>query len=179
MKKKHRSDFKRIAVIGNAGAGKSNFSLRLHQILQLPLYHLDQYFWKPGWKEPDRSEFEKIHKQLCDTDTWIIDGMGLRFLSYRARRADVVIFLDVPRHTCFFRVFRRALTNFGKVYFSSAKGCQERGPDCKFLRYIWSFNKKRVPHIYDAMCSHADTTEFIVIKNDRELQELIERFKSK
>lgn len=69
----------KIAIIGNAGSGKSTLALSLHKTLHIPLFHLDQYFWKPGWIEPDRAEFEKIHNALCDKPEWIIEGMAIRF----------------------------------------------------------------------------------------------------
>ena len=43
----------KIAIIGNAGSGKSTLGLQLHKKLGLSLYHFDQYFWKPGWVEPE------------------------------------------------------------------------------------------------------------------------------
>ena len=61
----------KIAIIGNAGSGKSTLALKVSRITGIPLYHLDQYFWKPGWQGPDRDEFEKIHNQLCDRNSWI------------------------------------------------------------------------------------------------------------
>jgi adenylate kinase family enzyme len=67
--------FRRIAIIGNAGSGKSTLAQQLHAQYKLPLYHLDQYFWKPGWVRPDMDEYKKIHDALCDQEEWIIDGI--------------------------------------------------------------------------------------------------------
>ena len=36
----------RIIIIGPGGAGKSEMSRKLRDILNLPLYHLDSIFWK-------------------------------------------------------------------------------------------------------------------------------------
>lgn len=62
----------KIAIIGSPGSGKSTLALKLHKILHIPLFHIDQYFWKPDWQTPDRQEFRKIHDQLCDAPEWII-----------------------------------------------------------------------------------------------------------
>ena len=43
----------KIAIIGNAGSGKSTLGFELHKKLDLPLYHLDQYYWKPNWQRVD------------------------------------------------------------------------------------------------------------------------------
>ena len=45
----------KIAIIGNPGSGKSTLASKLHHILGIPIYHLDQYFWKPGWQRPTTS----------------------------------------------------------------------------------------------------------------------------
>jgi hypothetical protein len=40
----------RIMLIGSGGAGKSTFARELAQLTHLPIVHLDQIFWKPGWE---------------------------------------------------------------------------------------------------------------------------------
>ncbi len=165
----------KIAIIGNPGSGKSNLGLRLHKLLNIPLYHLDQYQWKPGWQKIDSGEFEKIHNQLCDKSEWIIEGCATRFFEYRIKQADVVIFLDMPRFLCLYRVFKRAFTHFGYEYFSSAKGCPERYPDISFLRYIWNFSRKQRPIIKELMDTYGNQKQIFVVKNETELQSLIER----
>lgn len=167
---------KKIAIIGNAGAGKSTLAIKLQNKLNLPLYHLDQYFWKPGWQEPDRNEFEKIHHKLCDQPSWIIEGMAIRFFEYRARQADIIIFLDVPTYKCFYRVFKRTIFNFGKVLKTSAPGCPERGPDLKFLKFIWNFNTIRKPLIESLLQKYQNQKQIYVVKNKKELQTLIKNF---
>jgi adenylate kinase family enzyme len=163
----------KIAIIGNPGSGKSTLSLKLHKMLEIPLYHLDQYFWKPDWQEPDRNEFEKIHNKLCDQESWIIEGVATRFFEYRIQKADVVIFLDTPTYLCLYRIFKRAFTHYGKVYFSSAQGCPERGPDFKFLQFIWHFNRAKKPHIEALMQKYANQKKMFIIKNVAELHEFL------
>ena len=160
----------KIAIIGNAGSGKSNFALQLHKKLGLPLYHLDQYFWKPGWVEPERAEFHVIHNQLCDKESWIIEGIATGCFEYRAQKADILIFIDMPTWLCFYRIFKRLITNFGKEYFSSAKGCPERGPSWKFLKFVWNFNKDRKPTILSILDQYRFKKPLYIIKNQKELE---------
>lgn len=167
----------KIAIIGNAGSGKSNIALTLHKLLHLPLYHLDQYFWKPGWVEPDPAAFEKIHHELCDTNEWIIEGIATRLFGHRIEKADIVIFLDIPTYRCLYRIFKRMFTHFGTVYFSSAQGCPERGPSLKFLTFVWNFNRERKPIIQDLLHKYKDRKTIFVVKNNAELHKLIETFK--
>ena len=163
----------KIAVIGCPGSGKSTLALQLHKILNIPLFHLDQYFWQPGWQRPDRDEFVKIHNALCDGASWITDGMATRYLGYRAERADIIIFLDVPWYICLFRIFKRAFLNFGKVFFSSAPGCPERFPDREFLTYVWNFNKEYRPRIDDILEKYEGQKKIFIIKTNAELKNFI------
>lgn len=169
----------KIAIIGNCGSGKSPLGLALHTLLEVPLYHLDQYFWNPGWQEPDRAEFEKIHNTLCDQSAWIIEGMAIRFFEYRIQRADVVIFIDVPTYVCLYRVGKRAYTHCGKVYFSSAKYCPERYPDLTFLKFIGNFNRRKKPAIMELLNKYCDQKRIFIVKNKVEINELIKKFESK
>jgi len=66
----------RVAVIGNAGGGKSTLCARLGKALQLPVYPIDKIQWKPGWVAASREEFNRQHDELLALDRWIIDGWG-------------------------------------------------------------------------------------------------------
>ncbi len=89
--------YKRIAIVDCAGSGKITLALKLKKELNLPLYHLDEYYWLPGWQRVDFDLFSEAHDKLCDTDTWIIEGSYVRTFFYRALKADLIIYLDVPR----------------------------------------------------------------------------------
>jgi adenylate kinase family enzyme len=41
-------------------------------------------------------------------DSWILDGNYSRTLTERLRARDTIIFLEVPRLTCLWRVLRRS-----------------------------------------------------------------------
>ena len=171
----------KIAIIGNAGTGKTTLAIELHKKTGFPLYHLDHYFWKPGWVEPDRAEFEKIHNALCDKEYglpadcvrrsssakvealcegWIIEGMAIRFAEYRFAKADVIIFLDIPRYCCFWRIFKRTYKNWGKEH--CAPGCPERGPTLKFLRFVWNFNYGHRDKILQLLEKYADAKKVYI-----------------
>ena len=49
---------KRVIVIGCGGAGKSTFSKNLSNKLDIPVYHLDKFFWNKGWVSTPKDEFD-------------------------------------------------------------------------------------------------------------------------
>ena len=164
----------KIVIIGNAGSGKSTFAQHVQKISDLPLYHLDQYFWQPGWKEPDRAVFEKIHNELCDQDAWIIEGMATRFLAYRIAQADVVVFLDTPTRICLYRVLKRAYTYWGKQHFAAAKDCPERLPNYTFLTFIMQFNRQRRPIIMQLLEQYKTSKIIYVAKHAYDQQKILQ-----
>ena len=55
---------RRILVVGCCGAGKTTLSRELGEILRIPVYHLDRYFWKPGWVEDSKENFDAALAKL-------------------------------------------------------------------------------------------------------------------
>ena len=170
---------KKIAIIGNAGSGKSVLSKKLQPIFKLPVYHLDQYFWKPGWIEPDPQEYKQIHDAICNKEEWIIDGMNLRLLDYRASQADMIIFLNLPRAICFWRIFKRTYHYYGTVTPSSAPECNERVNRAyfKFLKWVWNFKNRYPNKINEILKQYSSTKKIYILKSQKEIDQFIEKIK--
>ena len=66
----------KVLVIGCCGAGKSTFSKKLESILKLGIIHLDQYYHKPNWEEPEKVEWERTVYKLS-TKTILDNGWKL------------------------------------------------------------------------------------------------------
>ena len=41
--------YNKIIIIGSGGSGKSTFAKKLGAVIGLPVIHLDNEFWQPGW----------------------------------------------------------------------------------------------------------------------------------
>lgn len=166
----------RVAILGSPGAGKTTIADFVCEKLNLSLYHLDQYSWLPGWQPVDYRECGRTHNALCDKDEWIIEGMGTRFLEYRITRADTIIFLDIPLWRCLYRVFKRAIMCYGTVPRSNTPGCPQRMPSLDLLAYIWRFHREFKPQIIGLLEKYKDEKQIFVIKNDKDIEELIKMF---
>lgn len=137
---------KRVTVIGAPGTGKSALSLRLGEVTGLPVVHLDQHFWNPGWVGTPRDECRRIHAGLLAPDQWIVDGGYSNTLDDRVAVADTVIFLDLPCPVYLWRIVKRTLTTLGHVRPDLAPGCPERfDPD--FVAYTWRFKHAQRPGV--------------------------------
>ncbi|MEQ1665953.1 MAG: AAA family ATPase, partial [Bdellovibrionales bacterium] len=99
---------KKINVVGTSGSGKSTFSKRLSQILNISYVEMDKVFWGPNWYWPtDEDFFGKLQNELRQ-DSWILDGNYTRTIPIKWEKVDTVIWLDYPFLTTLFRSIRRA-----------------------------------------------------------------------
>ena len=127
---------KKIIVAGvSAGAGKSTFAAKLAVKLDMPVYHLDSYYWKPGWVEADREEFIASQQTIVKEDQWIIEGNYMSTFDIRMAEADTFIYLELPLRICLYRVLKRWLTNIGNTRPDMAEDCPEK-MDLAFLKFI-------------------------------------------
>lgn len=126
--------------MGPPGSGKSTLARELGKRHGLPVFHLDQTFWQPGWTETPADHFRAEVERLAKLPTWVIDGNYTGTIAPRFARADAVIFLDVPSWVSVVRLLRRTVAGYGRVRADAAPGCAERF-DLAFLRFAWSWNR--------------------------------------
>ncbi|MGA5562887.1 hypothetical protein ACPCUV_17150 [Streptomyces platensis] len=100
---------RRIVVLGSPGSGKSTFSHALAAGTGLPLIHLDDAYWRPGWRRPSTPEWERTVERLTAGPCWIIDGNFAGTVRQRVERADAVILLDRHPWLCAAALIRRSL----------------------------------------------------------------------
>jgi adenylate kinase family enzyme len=162
----------RIAIIGSSGSGKSTLALQLHSILQLPVFHLDQYYWQPGWVAKPFEQFAHIHHQLCKQQFWIIEGIYTRTFAERIHAADAIIFLDFSRTLCIWRLLKRLYCYYNKPTPWSAVECLERF-NVQFLRYVWNFNAHYKSEILKLLSLYAGSKEIYIFTNQKQLKNFI------
>jgi adenylate kinase family enzyme len=158
---------KRIAIIGLPGSGKSSFATKLGKILDIPVHHLDKEMFKGGVKR-DRDEFLSMKRVLVQEDSWIIEGCSLSTLEMRFARADTVIYMDLPRLLCLWRVCKRVFT-FDE--YLAETGCLQ-GVNWTLIKYIWNFDKDKRPAIEELRKRYPDV-KFIVFHDVHDAERYI------
>ncbi len=165
----------RIIIIGCGGAGKSTLARKLGEVLDLPVLHLDKLFWKPGWVEMEREEFDALLQVELQKEKWIMDGNFNRTMPERIKRCDTIIYLDFSRFACLMGVLKRVITTYGKVRPDMGEDCPER-IDLEFLKWVWNFNKNKRESYYKLL-NEAENVETIVLKNRRAVKLFLKSLK--
>lgn len=140
----------RILVIGCGGSGKSTLSRQLGARLGLPVLHLDAFYWRRGWVESGSEDWARQVAELISREAWVMDGNFASSLPERLAACDSVVFLDMPRWRCLWRVFWRVLRHHGEVRPDMAEGCPEQ-LDWTFVRWVWNFPRDVRPRLLELL----------------------------
>lgn len=166
----------RIVILGNCGGGKSTLATQLGAVLDLPVYHLDQIFWKPGWVESERDEFDARVLEVTATERWIIDGNYTRTLQARIDRADLIIYINISRSLAVYRVVRRSVRHWGRTRPDMGDDCPDH-IDPAFLGFVWNYPKRRgFEHRRMVEEARAVGERVVVLKAGQEVREFVKTF---
>lgn len=136
------SKMERILVIGSGGSGKTTVAYKLADSLRLPLIHLDAHHWRPGWIPTPRDQWRRVVAELVSQPRWVMDGNYGGTLEMRLASCDSVVFLDLPRRVCLWRILKRRLRYRGRTRPDVAPGCPER-LTWGFVKWVWTYRKRR------------------------------------
>lgn len=163
---------RRILIIGPGGAGKSTLARRLGARLGLEVFHLDKFYWRPGWVEPARDEWLEILAALAARDSWIMDGNYSGSLDLRLARCDTVVLLDLPRPLCLWRIVRRRLAYRAATRPDMAEGCPERLTP-EFVRWVWGYPRRSRPKVLARLAAAGAGKRIIRLRSRREVERFL------
>jgi adenylate kinase family enzyme len=167
---------KRIIIVGSGGSGKSTLAHQLGELLHLNVIHLDALFWKPGWVRVSNDEQQRILADAIERDEWIIDGDHVRTQGYRFAAADTIIFLNFPRTTCLWRVFKRRLQYRGTNRLGLARGCPKR-LNWTLLKWVWRYPVDVRPQVVSNIQKHSHGRKVIVLRSPAQVENFINTLK--
>lgn len=162
---------RRVVVVGSGGSGKSTFSTELGRVTGLPVIHLDREYWRSGWEETPKDEWNARVAELLAGESWIMDGNFGGTREMRMEAADTIIFLDLPRRVCLYRILKRTLKYYGKSRPDMTEGCNER-LDLEFIGWVWNYNNRSRKRLLAELDSIGDQ-RVIILKNQRQISEYL------
>lgn len=169
---------KKIVISGNCGSGKTTLAKMLSKELNVPIFHLDKMYWKPGWKKCSKEEFQQKHSSVLKNDSWIIEGPYASGLQERCKEADVVLFLDRSPLLCSWRVIKRMCSDFRTKRSDLNKGNFYGMHITKvILKNIWLFSKHHKPRLMNIIEKNAPHKLHILASNS-EIKKICEQYKN-
>ena len=99
---------KKIHIIGIYGSGKSTLAEELSKLLKIKTYDLDEIKYKRKYDiiRPVKDRL-RIVKSISKKSQWITEGAWLDYALDLYKKADLVIFLQIPKRELYKRIVLR------------------------------------------------------------------------
>lgn len=165
----------RILILGSGGSGKSTLARQLGALLHLPVIHLDAHFWNPGWVPKPDEEWDELVRQYTNQEQWIIDGNYSRTMDSRLKRADVIIFLDLPRILCMYRIVKRRVMYHNQTRPDMNEGCPEK-LDWAFVKWVWNYKARSRAITLGRLKQTGAHQQVLIVNTRRQVKELLHHF---
>lgn len=162
-----------MIVIGCPGSGKSTFSRALHQIIGIPLFHLDMIYWNSDKTTVDKATFHHRLSEIMAQDEWIIDGNYSSTMELRMKACDTIMFLDYPQEVCLSGVQERK----GKMR-SDLPWAESSEDDEEFIAFIRDYKSESRPKVMDLLDQYSDR-EIHVFSNRKDADGFLTALKIK
>lgn len=163
---------KKIIVIGCSGSGKSTFSKVLHNITNIPLYHLDMMYWNTDRTTVEQSVFLNRLSNILNKSQWLIDGNYQSTLELRIQVCDTVIFLDYPVDVCLKGITERR----GKPRSDMPWIESESEEDTQFIEFVKNYNSHSRPQVISLISKYSDKNIYI-FKQRKEADEFLHKLR--
>lgn len=170
---------KKVAVFGNAGAGKSTSSEKIAARMHLPLYALDKIQYGPKGIAIPHTDFLELHNDIISRDTWVIDGYGCLASTWeRLDIADTLVYIDLPLALHFFWVTKRFINGL----FHPTLGWPSDAPLIKSTyqsyRVIWLCHKKLTPAYRRYVTDAAKTKTVYHLHSKKDITHFLDSLKT-
>jgi len=162
----------KIVIVGVSASGKSTFSRKLTEKINLPVIFMDSIMWNPGWQYIGDEETVKKLDEASARDKWIIEG----YISTEARtfifdRADTIVYLNYPPIIATWRYIKRCWRH-RKEARPELKGNPDEF-DFKFLKRIW--RKEEAISLNKFLAQIQDQDKIITLTSTKKTQDFLRK----
>jgi len=162
----------RVAIIGNAGGGKSTLARRLGGRLGLPVFQVDQVQWLPGWQPAPAEVIAAAFAGWLAQPGWIIDGWGsLADLAERFERADTIILADFPLAVHYWWAMKRQAHSVLRPGGDwPPPGCQAWPVTGRLIRLMWRVHRELRPQVLALVDGYRPGRQVVILNSPAQLR---------
>ena len=160
---------RKVLVIGSGGSGKSTLSKSLGAKLGVEVFHLDKFYWRSGWIKPNSNEWVQTVDELLARDAWIIDGNYSGTLKRRVEVCDTIVFLDLSKIVCLWRICKRRLSYRRQARPDMAEGCFER-LNLEFVSWVLNYSRRSRPKVLELIRLNAADKKIVWLKSPQQVK---------
>ena len=165
----------RVAIIGNAGGGKSTLARKLSHALDIELFPIDRLQWKPGWIPAPSEEIRRQHSEILKQARWIIDGWGSQdIIAERFTASDTIIFVDHPLYVHYWWAIKRQIKCVFQPRIDGPEGFPMLPMTWPLLKMIWNIHHHARPQLLQLINSYRDQKWVFHIRSPRELRRFVQ-----
>jgi adenylate kinase family enzyme len=166
--------------MGTTCSGKSTLARALAERLDVPYLELDALYWGAGWVQPEKEDFRRRVEPFVREEAWVVDGNYTSTLGDLVlRRADTLVWLDLPLARVLWRVAKRTL---GRILRRTElwSGNRETWRNAFFSRnslFVWAVQthgrfRRRLP---DRVATDFTQIRLVRLRSPREIRRWLER----
>ena len=168
----------KIAVIGNAGGGKTTLCRRLGSLLNIPVHTVDLFQWQPGWVATPYPQLAEIHQSWLQNETWIIDGFGAwDLIERRFQQADTLILVDYPLYIHFWWAFKRQIRDVFSPRDDLPPNCPMLPRTRDLIEVMLRVHREMRPQLLETMQNIAKDNNgairFIHLRSPKEMKQFL------
>ena len=164
---------RRIAIIGNAGGGKSVLARQLGNALGLTPRIIDDVQWRPGWERAPLEAVAATHASWLREPSWIIDGWGSwPLIEQRFMAADTIVIVDFPLRVHYrWALKRQLLAMLGLSRGWPPAGCRAWPVTLELLRVMRRVDRDFRPRLLALAADPRFRPQVVHLKSPRALRE--------
>lgn len=162
----------RILVAGTSGSGKSTLARRIAAALDIPYVEIDSLNHGPRW-EPRPSFVEDVD-DFTSGERWVIEWQYRSVRPLLVERAQLMVWLDLPRRTVMRRVVQRTVSR--RIRRTEIWNGNREGPlrECftdrdHIIRWAWRTHGHYPTMVADVAREHPHL-ELVRLRSPREVE---------
>jgi adenylate kinase family enzyme len=169
-----------VAVIGNAGGGKTTMCRKIGARLNLPVHHVDMIQWQPGWQRTPLDDFRRVHDDIMAQDRWIIDGFGpMDAIAKRFELADTIIVVDYPIAIHYWWSAKRQIKCIFRPRDDVPENCPMVPKTMELIRVMWRVHTEIRPQFLALAEKFQNDKRVIRLRSPGEMKQLVRQIEQR